>query len=166
MEPIPVVQEPAIRLSPEPQTTFVAKQEEQQIYSSEPEKINEINEIIVTQKVKTPTVDDEYRSRIEHDENGITFIINDSVEALSIPVDEESDTRSLAEERDEYLTAVSGLKRTLIIHTIVEGDTLWSISKRYTDDPYKFSELAEQSQIKDPTRIYPGEQIRIIKYSQ
>jgi hypothetical protein len=43
-------------------------------------------------------------------------------------------------------------------YTVVPGDTLWSISQRYTDSPWRWSELwnLNKDQIKNPHRIYPG----------
>ena len=43
-------------------------------------------------------------------------------------------------------------------YVVVRGDTLWSIAQRYTDSPWRWSELWEQNkdEIKNPNRIYPG----------
>lgn len=49
-----------------------------------------------------------------------------------------------------------------IIHTIVRGDTLWHIAKRYILDPYKYPQLAKLSKIKNPDLIYPGNNVIII----
>ena len=41
---------------------------------------------------------------------------------------------------------------------MVPGDTLWSIAQRYTDSPWRWSELwnLNKDEIKNPNRIYPG----------
>jgi len=43
-------------------------------------------------------------------------------------------------------------------YVVVRGDTLWSIAQRYTDSPWRWSELWAQNkdEIKNPHRIYPG----------
>jgi chemotaxis signal transduction protein len=50
-----------------------------------------------------------------------------------------------------------------IIHIVVKGDTLWDVSERHLNDPFRYSELAAFSHISDPHWIYPGDVIRIIK---
>lgn len=45
------------------------------------------------------------------------------------------------------------------VHTVVQGDTLWAIAKKYGKS---LSELiAVNPQIKNPNLIYPGEQVRL-----
>ena len=43
-------------------------------------------------------------------------------------------------------------------YVVVRGDTLWSIAQRYTDSPWRWSELwaLNKDEIKDPNRIFPG----------
>ena len=43
-------------------------------------------------------------------------------------------------------------------YVVVPGDTLWSIAGRYTDSPWRWSELwnLNKDEIKNPHRIYPG----------
>ncbi|MCK4864532.1 MAG: LysM peptidoglycan-binding domain-containing protein [Gammaproteobacteria bacterium] len=48
-----------------------------------------------------------------------------------------------------------------VVHTVVKGDTLWAIAKKYVNDPFRYPELARLSNIKNPHRIYPGNQVRI-----
>ena len=117
----------------------------------------------------------------------ITIIINEPIEESIVPFDSKEtpyekngdssvkpDSTQAGDDKVELETPGKKAKRTtyskpiptMIIHTIVKGDTLWSIAKRYIDDPYQYVELAKLSNIKDPTRIYPGNQIRIIKYPE
>lgn len=48
-----------------------------------------------------------------------------------------------------------------VIHTVVKGDTLWAIAKKYVKNPFLYPELARLSNIKNPHRIYPGNRVRI-----
>jgi chemotaxis signal transduction protein/LysM repeat protein len=48
-----------------------------------------------------------------------------------------------------------------VSHIVVKGDTLWSIAKRYINDPFRYPELARLSRIKNPDLIYPGDRVLI-----
>lgn len=43
-------------------------------------------------------------------------------------------------------------------YVVVPGDTLWSIAQRYTDSPWRWTELwnMNKDQVRNPHRIYPG----------
>lgn len=47
------------------------------------------------------------------------------------------------------------------IHTVVRGDTLWAIAKRYLGSGARYPELAKLNNIKNPNLIYPGQVIKL-----
>ncbi|MDY6978413.1 MAG: LysM peptidoglycan-binding domain-containing protein [Pseudomonadota bacterium] len=49
----------------------------------------------------------------------------------------------------------------IITHVVKKGDTLWDIAEHYVNDPFKYPEIAELSEIENPDLIYPGEIVRI-----
>jgi len=50
------------------------------------------------------------------------------------------------------------------VHTVKPGDTLWEVSKQYLKDPFLWPQIWENnSQVKNPHWIYPGDQILIKK---
>lgn len=47
-------------------------------------------------------------------------------------------------------------------YTVQKGDTLWNLSKRFSDSPWLWPDLwKENNQIANPHRIYPGERVRL-----
>ena len=61
----------------------------------------------------------------------------------------------------EVTESYTVVQQNEVIHTVVLGDTLWFIAKRYINNPLRYPELARLSNIKNPDLIYPGDQIRI-----
>ncbi len=49
------------------------------------------------------------------------------------------------------------------VYEVVEGDTLWSISERFTGNPYNYPRIAGENRIADPDLIFPGQRIRLYK---
>lgn len=54
-----------------------------------------------------------------------------------------------------------GYKLQVINHVVQKGDTLWELAEKYVKDPYRYPDLARQSNIRNPDLIYPGEVVRI-----
>ncbi|MBW6408480.1 LysM peptidoglycan-binding domain-containing protein [Clostridium weizhouense] len=46
-------------------------------------------------------------------------------------------------------------------HTVVEGDTLWHIAKKYLGDGNRYTEIAEINNISNPDLIFPGQVFNI-----
>ncbi|WP_090089691.1 LysM peptidoglycan-binding domain-containing protein [Clostridium uliginosum] len=46
-------------------------------------------------------------------------------------------------------------------HTVVEGDTLWHIAKKYLGDGNRYKEIAEINNISNPDLIFPGQVFNI-----
>jgi len=49
------------------------------------------------------------------------------------------------------------------IYVVVKGDTLWSISERFTGSPFNYPRIAGENRIAEPDLIFPGQKIRLIK---
>lgn len=50
-------------------------------------------------------------------------------------------------------------------YTVKEGDTLFTISEKYYNDGYKYTEIAQASNLTDPNNIEVGQQLEIPKLS-
>ncbi|KZS22566.1 LysM peptidoglycan-binding domain-containing protein [Wohlfahrtiimonas chitiniclastica] len=61
------------------------------------------------------------------------------------------------------LSMAATLKPDAPQHYVVQpGDSLWSIAKKYTDDPWEWRQLWKNNpQVKNPNRIYPGDEFSI-----
>ncbi|MDZ7803880.1 chemotaxis protein CheW [Thiohalophilus sp.] len=125
--------------------------------------------------------DPPYRARIEQDSEGITLIFEAPAPAVpavatspdaplngpgpkddGAPATPPADGQADAPASDTPSTPPP--RREEIVHVVARGDTLWDIAQRYVDNPWRYPELAENSEIHDPDRIYPGDKVRIIIY--
>jgi hypothetical protein len=123
-----------------------------------------------------------YRASIEHDAEGITLILEEPVTPLPAqtapapelppllaenPLANRGDTPDRAAPEAAPTVpepAPAKPQKREIVHIVERGDTLWDIARRYVDNPWRYPELAENSEIRDPDLIYPGDRVRIIIY--
>ncbi len=49
------------------------------------------------------------------------------------------------------------------VYIVVKDDTLWSISERFTGNPFNYPRIAGENRIADPDLIFPGQKIRLLK---
>ncbi len=49
------------------------------------------------------------------------------------------------------------------VYQVKQGDTLWSISRRFTGSPYNYPRVARDNGIEDPDLIFPGQKVQIRK---
>ena len=57
----------------------------------------------------------------------------------------------------QAISAQPESKLANINYTVKSGDTLWGISAYYLNNPYRYTDLAERNQIKNPDLILPGQ---------
>lgn len=52
------------------------------------------------------------------------------------------------------------------VHVVEPGESLWQIAGVMTGNPYRWPELyrANRDQIKDPTRLYPGQRLAVPEF--
>lgn len=96
-----------------------------------------------------------YSATIARERDGITITLESPLsqtQTINIPTSKQVTT-----------TEASGTRYEEIVHTVVKGDTLWFIAKRYVHDAMRYPELARLSKINNPHLIYPGDRIRIRK---
>ena len=63
----------------------------------------------------------------------------------------------------QQATAETAASSEGIVHTVVEGDTLWDLSAKYLGSPWKWTEIWERNRfITNPHYIYPGIQVVIV----
>lgn len=52
-------------------------------------------------------------------------------------------------------------KPDAVVYVVVKGDTLWSISERFTGNPFNYPRVAKDNSIATPDLIFPGQRIRL-----
>ena len=128
----------------------------------------------VPQAIESKPLDTEtYRADISKIDNEITITLRTPATEVQLlkPV-EPAATDKIEEAIIEPVTEIEPVeifkkvippKKVIreVIHTVVKGDTLWAIAKKYVNDPFLYPELARLSNIKNPHRIYPGNRVRI-----
>lgn len=49
----------------------------------------------------------------------------------------------------------------IVEYTVVRGDTLWAIARRFTKNPFRYQEIASENDVKNPALIFPGQQLTL-----
>jgi hypothetical protein len=56
----------------------------------------------------------------------------------------------------------AGSEKESLVYTVVQGDTLWDITGKYLEDPYKWPRVWKNNPyIKNPHLIFPGDVVRV-----
>lgn len=74
----------------------------------------------------------------------------------TVVVNQNNDSKTLVTTKAREVS-----KETPKSHTVVSGDTLWAICKRYLGEGSRYPEIANLNNIKNPNLIYPGQVIRL-----
>ena len=150
---------------------------------SEPNELDTKPDVQIKEK-EDQTVDSpdennkiEYRADISQQDNDITITLHqpaESAESKHVEIAPQQLDELIIDEKPLALPDVKELQKEElkndikpkkiikeIIHTVVKGDTLWAIAKKYVNNPFLYPELARLSNIKNPHRIYPGNRVRI-----
>ncbi len=113
----------------------------------------------------------EYHAEIKPDNKGVTIVLESPEKGPVLKRKENTKNIALSKIKDNS-TQTGKHKKTKqphkeeIIHIVIKGDTLWAIAEHYVNNPYKYPKLARLSEITNPDRIYPGNQVRILRRSK
>jgi len=78
------------------------------------------------------------------------------------PPEEKQETPKKAKNSKDDISKHIIESETGVYYVVQEGDTLWDLSKRFSDSPWVWPDLWEENkQITNPHLIYPGEKIRL-----
>ena len=135
----------------------------------------------ITENYKTNLEEEHlYRADISKQDNEITITLHQPISSVETAIEKEPivEQKIESEIKEEKVIDVAPIDEPLninklnppirkekiiseVIHTVVKGDTLWAIAKKYVNNPFLYPELARLSNIKNPHRIYPGNRVRI-----
>ncbi len=49
----------------------------------------------------------------------------------------------------------------VVEYTVVRGDTLWAIARRFTKNPFHYREIASDNDLRNPHLIFPGQHLTL-----
>ena len=122
------------------------------------------------------TEEPSYRADISKQDNEITITLHQPISTAETDIEKDHVAEQKIESKIKEETTIEieplNVKKlnppiakekiiNEVIHTVVKGDTLWAIAKKYVNNPFLYPELARLSNIKNPHRIYPGNRVRI-----
>ena len=140
-----------------------------------------IEETITPEPITDNNLEEEnlYRADISKQDNEITITLHQPLSSVEPTIEKEPivEQKIESEVKEETVIDVAPIEPlnveklsppitkekiiSEVIHTVVKGDTLWAIAKKYVNNPFLYPELARLSNIKNPHRIYPGNRVRI-----
>lgn len=74
----------------------------------------------------------------------------------------EHETQKVSSVEAEVVNKTASRTSRRLQHVVVKGDTLWSITGRYINKPWRYPEIARLSNIDNPHLIYPGQRVIIV----
>lgn len=143
------------------------------LYSSDPDlNAKQKNKSVTTNIIEDTKIYDEPLDRPVETMKPITppLVVEpkpNNEKIITIKEDMTSHHAEIKKEKKEVVITVYTPKpvnkkiKPVIVHTVIKGDTLWAITKKYINNPFRYSELAALNKIENPHRIYPGDRVQI-----
>ena len=132
---------------------------------------DEIEDMRTTASHDGPEKETRYHATIEQRRNEVTIILTAPATDTVIRTNTDKQViqgppakiRSVLKPAPAVSSQPSRQRIDEVVHTVIKGDTLWHIARRYIHNPFRYPELARLNNIQNPNLIYPGDRVRIIR---